>query len=230
MTSTPVPTHTENSKLRVAAFDVDGTLTAADCVVPFLRRTVGTPTLVRRMLRSPLGLTRAGLRRDRDALKAASAAATFRGLPIELVRADAEVFAREVHDRRLRREVVQSLHGHLEAGDTVLLVSASFEVYLQPLAKLLGAHDVLAVRLEVDDDGILTGGLEGLNCRGPEKVVRLHDWLDRHAGGRAAVHLSAYGDSRGDRELLADADEAHWLGRGAMPGAMPGGTPGVMPR
>jgi phosphatidylglycerophosphatase C len=201
----------------VAAFDVDGTLTTADCVVPFLRRTVGTPTLVRRMLRTPVGLTRAGVRRDRDALKAASAAATFRGLPIELVEADARLFAREVHDRRLRREVVESLHRHADAGDTVLLVSASFEVYLRPLAELLGAHDVLAVRLEVGEGGILTGRLEGPNCRGPEKVVRLHDWLDRHAGGRAAVHLTAYGDSRGDRELLADADEAHWLGRGEMP-------------
>jgi phosphatidylglycerophosphatase C len=201
----------------IAAFDVDGTLTTADCVVPFLRRTVGTPTLVRRMLRTPVGLTRAGVRRDRDALKAASAAATFRGLPIELVEADAQLFAREVHDRRLRREVVESLRSHADAGHTVLLVSASFEVYLRPLAELLGAHDVLAVRLEVGEGGILTGRLEGPNCRGPEKVVRLHDWLDRHAGGRAAVHLTAYGDSRGDRELLADADEAHWLGRGAMP-------------
>ena len=91
MSATPVPTPTDadDATPHVAAVDVDGTLTATDCVVPFLRRTVGTPTLVRRMLRSPLGLTRAGLRRDRDALKAASAAATFRGLPIELVRADA---------------------------------------------------------------------------------------------------------------------------------------------
>jgi phosphatidylglycerophosphatase C len=210
-------TATPTQRPNVAAFDVDGTLTTADCVVPFLRRTVGTPTLVRRMLRTPVGLTRAGVRRDRDALKAASAAATFRGLPIEVVEADARLFAREVHDRRLRREVVQSLHRHADAGDTVLLVSASFEVYLRPLAELLGAHDVLAVRLEVDEAGILTGRLEGPNCRGPEKVVRVHDWLDRHAGGRAAVHLSAYGDSRGDRELLADADEAHWLGRGVMP-------------
>jgi phosphatidylglycerophosphatase C len=207
----------ETRRPSVAAFDVDGTLTTADCVVPFLRRTVGTPTLVRRMLRTPVGLTRAGVRRDRDALKAASAAATFRGLPIEVVEADARLFAREVHDRRLRSEVVESLRSHADAGHTVLLVSASFEVYLRPLAELLGAHDVLAVRLEVGEGGILTGRLEGPNCRGPEKVVRLHDWLDRHAGGRAAVHLTAYGDSRGDRELLADADEAHWLGRGAMP-------------
>jgi phosphatidylglycerophosphatase C len=202
---------------RVAAFDVDGTLTTADCVVPFLRRTVGTSVLVRRMLRSPVGLAGATLRRDRDAFKAASAAATFRGLPIDAVEADAALFAREIYERRLRDEVVQSLRGHLEAGDTVVLVSASFEVYLRPLAELLGVDDVLAVRLEVDDNGVLTGRLDGPNCRGGEKVVRLHEWLDHNAGGRSAVHLSAYGDSRGDRELLADADDAHWVGRGDMP-------------
>jgi phosphatidylglycerophosphatase C len=202
---------------RIAAFDVDGTLTTTDCVVPFLRRTAGTSTLVRRLLGSPIDLGRAVMHRDRDGLKAASVAAAFRGLAMASVEADAAVFAGEVYDCNLRTDVVDLLRAHLEAGDTVLLVSASFEVYLRPLAERLGAHDVLAVRLQTDARGILTGHLDGPNCRGPEKVVRLHDWLDRNAGGRAAVHLSAYGDSTGDRELLADADEAHWVGRGEMP-------------
>ena len=173
--------------------------------------------MVRRMLGSPIGLARATVRRDRDAFKAAGATATFRGLTMEAVEADAAVFAREVYEHGLRGEVTESLRGHLDGGDTVLLVSASFDVYLRPLAVLLGAHDVLAVRLEVDGSGVLTGRLDGPNCRGPEKVSRLHDWLDQNAGGRDAVHLTAYGDSRGDRELLADADDAHWLGRGEMP-------------
>lgn len=206
-----------NERPRVAAFDVDGTLTTTDCVVPFLRRTVGTSKLIGRVACSPIVLGRALARRDRDALKAASASAAFRGLPIEVVEADGAAFAREVIDHRMRAEVVETLRAHLGAGDTVLLVSASFEVYLRPLAELLGAHDVLATRLEVDERGVLTGRLDGPNCRGPEKVVRLHCWLDRHLGGRDAVHLTAYGDSTGDRELLADADVARWLGRGEMP-------------
>jgi phosphatidylglycerophosphatase C len=206
-----------NEQHRVAAFDVDGTLTTTDCVVPFLRRTAGTSRLVGRLLTSPVAMGRAVLRRDRDALKAASAAAAFGGVPVETLEADGALFAREVYDQRLRPDALRSLREHLDAGDTVLLVSASFDVYLRPLAGLLGVHDVLAVGLETDGAGVLTGRLDGPNCRGPEKVVRLHDWLDRHAGGRAAVHLSAYGDSAGDRELLADADDAHWLGRGEMP-------------
>ncbi len=63
---------------------------------------------------------------------------------------------------------------------------------------------------------MFTGDLDGPNCRGAEKVHRLHAWLDEHHGGRCGVEVVAYGDSPGDRELLADADAAHWVGAGAM--------------
>jgi phosphatidylglycerophosphatase C len=201
---------------RVAAFDVDGTLTTRDCVVPFMRRVAGTPRLVGGMLRSPGGLVSAAARRDRDALKAASASAAFAGRDVVQVQAEADAFAHSVFADRLRSEVLASMRAHQRAGETVVLVSASYELYLRPLAGLLGADDVLAVRLEVEG-GQLTGRLDGPNCRGPEKVRRLHEWLDLHAGGRRAVHVTAYGDAAGDRELLGDADVAHWVGSGSMP-------------
>jgi phosphatidylglycerophosphatase C len=122
-----------------------------------------------------------------------------------------------VYATGLRADTMALFDVHRTQGDTVLLVSASFEVYLRPLAELLGADDVLAARLDVGPDGRLTGRLAGANCRGPEKVRRLHAWFDEHTGGRSNVHLTAYGDSSGDRELLADADVAHWVGRGSMP-------------
>lgn len=197
----------------IAAFDVDGTLTQSDCVVPFLRQTAGTRSLSTRLLRDPLGVARAAARRDRDALKIAATAAAFSGIVEADLVEPARVFAERVHRRNLRPDTVARLEAHRDAGDTVVLVSASFEVYLQPLAELLGAHHVISTRLEVDGEGRYTGRLEGLNCRGPEKVRRLHEWLDTDHGGRPAVHVTAYGDSAGDRELLADADVAHWVGR-----------------
>jgi phosphatidylglycerophosphatase C len=206
-----------DDRVSVAAFDVDGTITRRDCVVPFLRRVAGTATLGRRLVAQTRTVSALATRRDRDGLKAAAAAAAFAGQPIDRVEQIAEDFARSVHSSGLRDDIVELLDSHRERGDTVVLVSASFEVYLRPLAELLGADDVLAARLEVGPDGRLTGLLSGPNCRGPEKVVRLHSWLDEHAGGRAGAHVTAYGDSAGDRELLADADVAHWVGRGAMP-------------
>jgi phosphatidylglycerophosphatase C len=62
-----------------------------------------------------------------------------------------------------------------------------------------------------------TGALVGDNCRGPEKLRRLDEWLaewlpgrDGIEGGRRGVVLWAYGDSVGDRELLGAADHPVW--------------------
>ncbi|MFN3254231.1 MAG: HAD-IB family hydrolase [Ilumatobacter sp.] len=198
----------------IAAFDVDGTLTTRDCVVPFMRRVTGARRIVPRLLRRPDRLVPVLARRDRDELKARAAAAAFTGTTDTALRILGRDFAAHVHANWLRSDTVRSLQQHLRNGDPVVLVSASFEVYLAPFAELLGADEVLATRLRVDN-GVVTGELDGPNCRGPEKVRRLHDWLDRHHGGRSANRVVAYGDSAGDRELLADADEAHWIGRGA---------------
>lgn len=202
---------------RVAAFDVDGTITRHDCVVPFVRRIRGLPRLGLRALRHPIEPVRAAIGRDRDAMKAVGAIAAFEGEFVDRIDAAGVAFARDVIRTNLRDDVVTSLRTHLADGDTVVLVSASFEVYLRPLAAQLGAEHVLGTRLESDGDGHLTGRLDGPNCRGPEKVRRLHEWLDVHAGGRQHVHLTAYGDSSGDRELLIDADVARWVGKHEMP-------------
>jgi phosphatidylglycerophosphatase C len=197
----------------VAAFDVDGTLTTRDCVVPFLRRVGGTARLAGRLARDARRVGPALVRRDRDALKAAAARAVFTGLPLADVDAAGEVFAEQVARRWLRDDTLVQLRRHRDDGHVVVLVSASFGAYLRPLAAGLGVDGVVATELAVDDAGRCTGELLGANCRSAEKVARLHDWLDTHHGGRRQVVLWAYGDSPGDRELLADADHAVWVGR-----------------
>ncbi len=200
---------------RIAAFDVDGTLTTRDCVVPFLRRVAGTPALVQQLALDVRQIVPGVVRRDRDALKARAARAAFAGRPVQDVGRHAAEFARTVHASWLRADTVEMLRNHQAAGDTVLLVSASFEVYLRPLGGLLGVDDVLAARLVTDHDQQFTGEMNGPNCRGAEKVRRLHAWLDEHhrdIGGRAGVHVTAYGDSTGDREMLLDADHPVFVG------------------
>lgn len=201
-----------DDRRRIAAFDVDGTLTTRDCVIPFLRRVGGTRSIAIELLRSARTSTGAVSRRDRDALKALATKASLAGRSVVDVGRAAVDFARVVHAERLRADMLERLRSHQAAGDAIVLVSASYEVYLRPLAGLLGVGDVLACRLETSTDGTYTGALSGPNCRGPEKVVRLHRWLDEHHGGRQRVHVTAYGDSTGDRELLLDADAAVFVG------------------
>jgi phosphatidylglycerophosphatase C len=199
----------------VVAFDVDGTLTTRDCVVPFLRRVGGTMPLAAHLIGRSARLLPALAQRDRDTMKSLAVASAFTGRTVVEVEAEGAAFARDVHRSAMRPAVVDRLDRHRADGDRIVLVSASFEVYLRPLAQLLGADDVLAVRLEADDTGVLTGRLDGANCRGAEKIRRLHSWLEQHHRGRANTHVTAYGDSRGDRELLSDADVAVYVGRGA---------------
>jgi phosphatidylglycerophosphatase C len=198
--------------MRVAAFDLDGTITDRDCVVPFLRRVAGTGPLTMGLLTRPVVIGGALLRRDRDQLKAAATQATFRGRDVAPVTSQAHEFARHVHANWLRPDAVARIESHRTDGDGIVIVSASFELYVEPLAARLGIDHVLATRLRVDAHGRFTGALDGPNCRGAEKVRRLHAWLDEFHGGRSVVDLVAYGDSAGDRELLADADTAHWAG------------------
>lgn len=202
---------TGDSRVPVAAFDVDGTLTTRDCVVPFLGRFGRrSSVLVRALAHAPRSLV-ALARRDRDGLRAAATAVVLGGIAVDDLEREAEAFAATVVGERLRPDTTARLAWHRDRGHRVVLVSASYEVYVTHLARALGAEAVLATRLEIGADRRCTGLLVGRNCRADEKVARLASWL-RDAGlARDEIVLWAYGDSAGDRELLAYADHPVWV-------------------
>ena len=194
----------------VVAFDVDGTLTRRDCVVPFLWR-LGAARLVLGLARRAPSVIAAAARRDRDRLKSIATAAAFGGRSMASVEPVATAFGRDI-ERWLRDDTSARLSWHRQQGHTVLLVSASYQLYLDVLGRALGVDAVLATQL-ASESGTYTGALAGENCRGPEKLRRLDAWLLRREGvegGRRGVVLWAYGDSAGDRELLAAADHPVW--------------------
>ena len=194
----------------VAAFDVDGTLTRRDCVVPFLLR-LGAARLVFGLARRAPSVIAAVARRDRQRLKEIGTSVAVRGRSVAAVEQVAIAFAAEI-ENWLREDTVARLDWHRQQGHTVVLVSASYELYLDLLGRTLGVDAVLATRL-ASDGATFTGALVGENCRGPEKLRRLEEWLatrDGVEGGRHGVELWAYGDSVGDRELLGAADHPVW--------------------
>jgi phosphatidylglycerophosphatase C len=85
-----------------------------------------------------------------------------------------------------------------------VIVTASPEDIVAPFARGLGADALIGTRLKVDSEGRLTGALDGRNCRGPEKVRRLHEVF-----GPDMKLAQAFGDTRGDREMLAIASSGH---------------------
>jgi phosphatidylglycerophosphatase C len=120
-------------------------------------------------------------------------------------REEVEAFARRFWDRFLEgnenAEVVRRLRGHREKGHRVYIVTASFAFYTAPLADRWPVDGVIATRAAWDDD-VLTGRLDGANCRGPEKLRRIRRELGVTLDG---VESYAYSDSDADRPLCERA-------------------------
>lgn len=199
---------------KVAAFDFDGTMVPGDSLVPFVWRAAGARRFVAAGLRHGvriLAATALGIG-SRDLAKQAFVRSTLRGLPLARVRKIADAYAGDL-EAKLDPASVARLRWHADQGHELVLVSASLELYLAPLADRLGVDTVLATRLVIDDEDRVTGDFDGPNVRAHEKVVRLRRWL-----GGAACELWAYGDSAGDRELLALADHGFRVPRRGFAG------------
>jgi HAD superfamily hydrolase (TIGR01490 family) len=201
----------------VAAFDFDGTLTRRDTLAPFLLRTRGRVLVARSTLRHAPALALAGTGRgSRDEAKARLLRALFRDVPAAVIASAGEHYATHVLARALRNDTLARLQWHQREGHEVVLITASLASYARPVAGRLGIETVYATTLEADGD-LLTGELVGGNMRGPEKARA----LEAHLRGEEAV-VWAYGDSAGDRELLAAADHAV-LVKGIIVTPTPGG-------
>ncbi|MGZ3940205.1 MAG: HAD-IB family phosphatase, partial [Flavisolibacter sp.] len=86
----------------------------------------------------------------------------------------------------------------------VVIVSASPENWIEKWTNQLGL-ELIASRLEIRD-GKVTGKLLGKNCHGYEKVVRIKQLYDLSNYNIVA----AYGDSQGDKAMLALAEHAYY--------------------
>jgi phosphatidylglycerophosphatase C len=197
----------------LVAFDFDGTITSKDTLRLFLTRVRGPVDLASAFLRHAprLGLAlRGGAARDRA--KQLICQEVLGGLDRHQVESAAAETARVVRASLIRPDAQARIKWHQAEGHRVIVVSASFEGYVAPVAAALGIDEVIATKWEVDQDSdTLTGRLDGLNVRGEAKVTLLED----HLGGRCALAY-AYGNSSGDTAMLARAEHPVRVGRRPM--------------
>ncbi|MEM8641236.1 MAG: HAD-IB family hydrolase [Cyanobacteria bacterium P01_G01_bin.54] len=185
----------------LAAFDFDGTLTRHDSLLPFLRFCVGWQQFYWGLLvLSPMLLAYALKRIPNHLAKEKLLTYFLAGQDPEGLRSLAQTFATERLPTFLRPEAIARLRWHQQQGHRTILVSASLALYLKPWAQTMGIDSVLSSQLAMLN-GRYTGRLAGKNCYGPEKVAR----LQQAVGDLAPYTLYAYGDSQGDRALLAAA-------------------------
>jgi phosphatidylglycerophosphatase C len=190
----------------VAVFDLDGTLTHRDTLVPFLAGYVARhPARLARLWRlapAVLGYALGG--RDRGLLKSRAIRAVMAGDSRTLIDGWAERFVAELRPRgAFRAAGLAVLEAHRSAGDRLVLLSASPDLYAPLIGRLLGFERTVCTEIRWDG-GRLDGALRTPNRWGAEKVRCLEQLRDDYA----QATVTAYGNSSSDIPHLALAERA----------------------
>lgn len=188
----------------IFVFDFDGTITTQDTFALFLKYFAGTPRwLLNITCLLPTFISYKVGRIDRHAVKAAVVRQFFAGESAANVEARATEFARDVIPSLIRPAAQERLDVLLEdpkcGPESLYICSASIGPYLRDWASSCGiqTNHVMATELAINKDRI-TGELQGYNVWGQNKVRRILDQFAPHS----VKIVEAYGDTRGDREML----------------------------
>ncbi|HEX4267896.1 MAG TPA: HAD-IB family hydrolase [Steroidobacteraceae bacterium] len=182
--------------MSLAVFDLDGTITRHDTLVPYAlgfvvrARPWRLPALLLvlpALLGSALGLV------DRGGLKSAFIRATLGGCRRQDLERWTAKFLERLIPRGLFPQAVAAIEAHARAGDHLVLLSASTDLYVPAIARALGFQEAICTGLRWD--GVLLGGtLTTPNRRGEEKARCVAALRARYAGEPAAAYGNAASD------------------------------------
>ena len=108
----------------------------------------------------------------------------------------------------LKPQAVELVERHRAQGDLLAIVTATNEFVTRPIADAFGVEDLIAVRLQRDEQGRVTGRIDGVPSFREGKITRVEQWLSdqgRHLGQFDRV--SFYSDSPNDLPLLERATD-----------------------
>jgi phosphatidylglycerophosphatase C len=197
--------HLYGVKKRLVLFDFDGTITTKDTFLEFIKFYHGSfrfyagfafvsPWILLMMLK---------LYPNYKA-KEKVLSWFFRGEPVDAFKEKCARFCAGIVPSLVRSKALTEIRQHQASGAKVMVISASAENWVQPWCE---QHNLecLATKLEVADNKI-TGRINGVNCYGPEKEQRIRACCDLSEFDE----IIAYGDSSGDLEMLALAQQQHY--------------------
>lgn len=115
-------------------------------------------------------------------------------------------FMDEIIRPAMKPAAIALVQQHLDAGDTVVITSATNEFVTAPIAQAFGVQHLLATNLERDASGWFTGEIAGLPNMREGKVVRMTEWLTQRGQSWSDVETTFYSDSMNDVPLLEKVD------------------------
>ncbi|MBU6343228.1 MAG: HAD-IB family phosphatase [Bacteroidetes bacterium] len=194
----------ENPARTLVLFDFDGTVSHADslrrflsCNVGYLKVLAGLPVVLLRFL-YVLVFNKWGNGVAKQHLMSTYFAGRTRAEMEEMGKA----FIPGQPDSLLNNQVLGWLRAYRQAGCTVSVVSASFDVWLSAFTAAENIQ-LICTRLEFKNERF-TGRYATLNCNYEEKAHRVQAQFDLNQYDR----IIAYGNSSGDHAMFGLATEA----------------------
>ena len=195
-------------KTKLALFDLDHTLLPIDSDYSWgtFTTTIGWTDPVEFARRNDefYAHYQAGTLDVHDYVRFATEAARLRG-PQEALAAR-ERFMAEVIAPVIRPQALELVRRHQAAGDEVLIITATNEFVTQPIAEAFGVQQLIAVELERDAGGWITGEIRGTPSFREGKVRRFGEWLAARGLNRHDTEVTFYSDSINDLPLMDNVD------------------------
>ena len=189
-------------KKKLALFDLDGTLTRKDTMIEFIRYVKGSGRLyLSYFLLSPILILYKLKLYPNDKAKKMLLRFHFKGDSQEYLTKRGESFCSKILPTLFRDLALEKLQFHRSKGHDVFVITASLDLWTKPW---LISQNLRYLTTEAEwKDGRFTGEFTTPNCHGEEKVRRLKEVVNPEDYEK----IFAYGDSSGDKAMLALADK-----------------------
>ena len=106
----------------------------------------------------------------------------------------------------IKDQALSLVRAHQQAGDEVIIVTATNEFITRPIAQAFGVAELIAVELERDTapggSGWITGEIKGVPSFREGKITRVAQWLTERQLDWADVETTFYTDSINDLSLM----------------------------
>ena len=190
---------------KIAFFDFDGTITTKDSLLEIIKFLKGRTAYYTGILLNmhwfvacQVNLISASL------LKEKILSYFFSGLPEKVFQEQCDLFAERLSPGFIRKGAIAEMDRLRKEGFEMVIVSASAENWIRNFAKRLSL-ELVATKLEVKN-GLITGKIEGKNCSGGQKVIRIKERWD--LTGYEEIYV--YGNTPADKPMMALATQSFY--------------------
>lgn len=104
----------------------------------------------------------------------------------------------------LNQKIIDLINKEKNAGNQIIIITSNLELFIYPVKKILSIEEVFGTKIK-SNNNIIDEGIEGENCSGIRKAEIVNELKTKYQFEK----VIAYGDSRGDFEMLKISDESY---------------------